>query len=150
MGWFLFFVGLVVAPLAGWFLIVKRRADLLLTLLGAASIPPLVWGASLGAEIGPCGVPDCMGSAEHSRLVLSIPALALVLVALGLLAAGRLFAGGGVLVVGEALGGFSTQRTDTAVLVALFLLGAGALVYLAILYFGQRDELRVPDYPPPA
>ncbi|HET8672048.1 MAG TPA: hypothetical protein VFL87_00305 [Thermoleophilaceae bacterium] len=150
MGWFLFFVGLVLAPVIGWFLIVKRRADLLLTLLGVASIPPLIWGASLGAKIGSCGVPDCMSSAEHSRLVLSIPALALLLVALGLLAAGKLFAGGGVLVVAEALGGFSTQRTDSAVMVAMFVLGAAALVYLAVLYFAQRDELRVPDYPPPA
>jgi hypothetical protein len=150
VGWFLFFVGVVVAPLLGWFVIVKRHGDLLLTLIAAATIPPLVWGASLGAKIGDCGVPDCMSSAEHSRLVLSIPALALLLIALALLATGRLFAGGGVLVVAEALGGFSTQRTDSAVMVALFLLGAGALAYLAILYFGQRDELRVPDYPPPA
>jgi hypothetical protein len=149
MGWVMFFVGLVLAPLIGWYLIGRRRADLPLTLLGLASVPMIVWGASLGAKIGPCKVGDCMSSGQHSRLVLVLVALGLLAVAFVLLALHRQLAGGGVLVVAEAVGAVGVQRVDTTALVALFLLGGAALLYLALTYAAQREATRVPDFPPP-
>lgn len=145
----MFFVGLVLPPLIGWYLIGRRHADLPLTLLGLASVPMIVWGASLGAKIGPCKVGDCMSSSEHSRLVLVIVALGLLAVAFVLLGLRQQFPGGGMVVVAEAVGAIGVQRVDTTALVALFIVGAAALLYLVLTYAAQRESARVPDFPPP-
>jgi hypothetical protein len=141
-------VGLLLAPLIGWWLITRRRADLPLSLLGLTSLPVLVWAGSLGAKIGPCDVPSCMSSAEHSRLVLALVALGILLVVLGLLGAHQPLAGGAALIVADVLGAFSIARTDTAILVMLIIFAAAAVGYLVSVYVARREALRVPDYPP--
>jgi hypothetical protein len=144
------FVGLLAPVLIGWWLLGKRRGNALLSLLGLAGFPLIVWGASLGAKVGPCDVPDCMTSTQHSQLVFSIVSLVIVLAAFGLLAWHRATAGGIVLIVGLAVGAYSLAKTDLAGLITLLALAAGAAAYLLIVYFTDREAKRVPDFPPVA
>jgi hypothetical protein len=144
----MFFVGLVVPlPIGSW-LIRKRRADVPLTLVGIASVPVLVWGASLGAKIGPCGVPDCMSHAQHNHLVWSIVALGLLVAAFVVLGVHRMMIGGGVLIVALLVGAFSMLKTDIAAAVLILIFAASAGIYVFGNYFVAREEKPVPDFPP--
>jgi hypothetical protein len=142
------FVGLLLPlPIGAW-LIRARGADLFLSLIGLASLPVLVWGGSLGAKIGPCDVPSCMSSGQHSHLVISLVALGILLVSFGLLAVKQTRAGGAVLVLSLLVAAFSMTRTDAvaSVMFLIFALAAGG--YLLATYLAERDATRVPDFPP--
>jgi|SRR5689334_24629852 hypothetical protein len=147
----MFFVGLVLPlPLGAW-LIRKRRADLPLSLIGLASVPVLLWGAALGAKIGPCKVGPCMTHTQHSHLEVAIAAFVILLVAFGVL--GQLhqkFAGGGVLIVSQLVGAYSMLKTDVAAAVMLVLFALSAGGYLLGNYLADKDAKRVPDFPPVA
>jgi len=142
------FIGLLVPIPAGYLLIKWRRADVPLTLIGLTSLPLLIWGASLGAKIGPCDVPECMSKTEHSHLVISIVALAILVIAFVLLALRQFWPGGIVLVIAELVGAYSMIKTDTPITVTLIILAAAAAGYLLARYLAIREAARVPDYPP--
>jgi hypothetical protein len=148
MGWVMLFVGLFVPVLIGWWLLGKRHANTLLSLLGLAALPMIVWGASLGAKVGPCGVPDCMSSTQHSHLVVAIVSLVLVLGSFALLAIGRSMLGGLLLTVALIVGAYSMASTDLAGLIMLLVFALGAAAYVSIVWWTDRDAGRVPDYPP--
>lgn len=149
MGWVMFLIGLALPVPVGMFLIGKRRGNLLLTLLGLVALPLVLWSASLYLKIGPCGVPDCMSSSEHSRLVLSVPGIVLLVAGYVLLAIRRTYAAGVALVLSFLLTGIGVAKTDSTITVTFAILAAGAAGYLIYLYV-NRVETRVPDYPPPA
>ena len=98
MGWVFLFIGFAIPIPIGIWLLGTRRADVPLSLVGLASLPVIFWGASLGAKIGPCGVPDCTSHAQHSHLVWSIASLVILAAALVILAMHRKMIGGGVLI----------------------------------------------------
>jgi hypothetical protein len=148
MGWVMFFIGLVLPPAIGWWLILRRRADLPLSLLGLAALPMLVWATSLGAKIGPCHVGTCVSSTQHDRLAFAIAGIAVVAVSFGLLAVGQRLAGGIAVALGEVLGAVGVQKIDTAMLVALLILAAAAVAYIVFVTSSAREETRVPDFPP--
>lgn len=150
VGWVMLFLGLAIPPFVGWFVAGRRHGDLALTLLALASLPILIWTASLGAKIGPCSVGSCMSSGQHSHLVIGIAALAIVAIALVLLALQQPIAGGIALVVGLILGAFSLTRTDTPSIIMLLILAAGALAYVLTALRPTEEPTRVPDYPPAA
>jgi hypothetical protein len=143
-------VGIVVTPLAGWLLLSRFRADLALSLLGVAALPVLVWAASLGAELGPCGVPDCMSSAQHSQLVVSIVALVILVGSFVLLALGHVQWGGIVLTIAQLVGAFSLLKTDLAASVMLIIFAALAASYVTYQFLSSRETTRIPDFPPTA
>ena len=149
MGWFMLFVGLLLPILAGWWLISQRRADVVLTLLGLASIPLIVWAASLGAKIGPCNVGSCMSSGQHSRYVFALPGLAVLAGALGLLAVRQALPAALALIVAQILAAIAMTRSDTAALVMFVIFILAELGYIAYIYAG-RAASQVPDYPPTA
>jgi hypothetical protein len=149
MGWVMFLIGLALPVPIGMFLIGKRRANLLLTLLGLVALPLVLWSASLYLKIGPCGVPDCMSSSEHSQLVLSVPGLVLLVAGYVLLAIRRTWAAGAALILSFLLTAIGVAKTDRTVTVSLCLLAATAIGYLVYLY-ANRVDTTVPDYPPPA
>ena len=142
------FVGLVLPLAIGAWLIRGRRADLLLSLIGLASLPVLVWAGSLGAKLGPCKVGNCMSSGQHSHFVIALVALGILLVSFGLLAVKQTRAGGAALVVALLVGAFSMTRTDTAAAVMLVIFALAAAGYLLAAYIAERDARRVPDFPP--
>jgi len=142
------FIGIALPVPIGIWLIRSRRADLLLSLLGLASLPLIVWGASLGAKIGPCKVDGCMSSTQHSRLVFGIVALVILLAAFGLLAYRRVTAGGAVLVVAELVGAYSMTKTDTAAVITLVVFALAAGGYLVASFLSDRQAKQVPDFPP--
>jgi hypothetical protein len=144
------FVGLALPVLVGWWLIGKAHADLPLSLIGLTSLPLLVWGSSLGAKIGPCDVPTCMSSTQHSHFVISI--VALVIVAVGFVALTRAprMIGGLVIAVGQFVGAYSMLTTDTASAITFIILGVAALGYLYVQYRLEHEADRVPDFPPAA
>jgi hypothetical protein len=144
------FVGMLVPLPLAWYLIAKARADLLLSLLGLISLPLLIWGASLGAKIGPCEVGDCMSSTQHSHLVVAIAALVILAVAFFLLARHMVYPGGIALVVAELVGVYSMLKTDAAAAFTFAILAAGAAAYLGARYSAAREAARVPDFPPAA
>lgn len=144
------FVGLFAPVLIGWWLIGKRRANTLLSLLGLAGLPVIIWGASLGAKVGPCDVPDCMSSTQHSHLVVAIVSLVLVLGSFGLLAIGRSMLGGVLLTVALLVGAYSMASTDLAALIMLVAFAFGAAAYVFIVWWTDREAQRVPDFPPVA
>jgi hypothetical protein len=148
VGWLLFFIGLIAPVLIGWWLLGKRGANPLLSVLGLASLSLMIWAASLGAKIGSCKVGDCMSSTEHNRLVISIVALAILLVGFGLLAFGRTMLGGGALLVALLVGAYGTTKTDIPAAIMLLLFALGTAVYLLVQYLAARDAARVPDFPP--
>jgi hypothetical protein len=142
------FVGLALPVLVGWVLIGKAHADLPLSLLGLTSLPLLVWGSSLGAKIGPCSVPTCMSSTQHSHFVISIVAFVIVLVGFVALAMGRRVLGGLILAAGQFVGAYSMLKTDTASAITFVILGLAALGYLYVQYRLEHEAQRVPDFPP--
>jgi hypothetical protein len=151
MGWVMLFVGLLLPVPIGLWLIGKRHANVPLSLIGLVSLPLLIWAASLAAKIGPCdtgGADPCMSSSEHSRLLFSLPALALLLVAFGLLAFWRLVPAAAAMIVGLILAAISVTKTDTPIAITFAVLAAGAAAYLVSVYAG-RETSQVPDYPPP-
>jgi len=146
----MFFVGLALPLPIGIWLIRKRRADLPLSLIGLTSVPVLLWGAALGAKIGPCKVGPCMSHTQHSHLEVAIAAFVILLVAFGVLSIHQKFAGGGVLIVSQLVGAYSMLKTDVvaAVMLVIFALAAGG--YLLGNYLADKDAKRVPDFPPVA
>ena len=149
MGWVMFFVGLVLPVPVGMYLIGKRRANVWLTLLGLVALPLVLWSASLYLKIGPCGTPDCMSNSEHSRLVLSVPGIVLLVGGYALLAFRQTYAGGAALALSFVLTGVGVAKTDRTITVTLFILAAAAIGYLIFLYT-NREDMVVPDYPPSA
>jgi hypothetical protein len=148
MGWVMLFIGLLLPVPVGMWLIGKRSANVVLTLLGLISLPLLVWSSSLALKIGPCKVDGCMSSSEHSRLVLSLPALALVLIAFGLLAYHQVLPGAAALIVGLILGAISVTKTDTTVEISYAILAGFVALYVVYMSYGDEAS-RVPDFPPP-
>jgi hypothetical protein len=149
MGWVMFLIGLALPVPIGMFLIGKRRSNLALTLVSLVALPLELWAASLYLKIGPCGVPDCMSSSEHSRLVLSVPGIVLLVAGYVLLAIRQTWAAGAVLILSFVLTAVGVAKTDRTVSVTLGILAGGALGYLIYLY-ANRVDTTVPDYPPPA
>jgi hypothetical protein len=145
----MFLIGLALPVPIGMFLIGKRRANLLLTLLGLVALPLVLWSASLYLKIGPCGVPDCMSSNEHSQLVLSVPGLVLLVAGYVLLAIRQTWAAGAALILSFVLTAIGVAKTDKTVTVSLCLLAVTAIGYLVYLY-ANRVDTTVPDYPPAA
>jgi ABC-type Na+ efflux pump permease subunit len=148
VGWLVFFIGLLAPVLIGWWLIGKRRANPLLSLLGLASLSVLVWAAALGAKIGSCKVGSCISTTQHNRLVFAIVALAILLVAFGLLAVGRMMLGGAALVVALLVGAYGNTTTDAVAAIMLLVFALGAAAYVLVQYLVAREERRVPDFPP--
>jgi hypothetical protein len=144
----MFFVGLLAPVLIGWWLIGKRHGNTLLSLIGLAALPVVIWGASLGGKIGPCGVPDCMSSTQHDHLVVTIVSLVLVLASFGLLAVHRALLGGVLLAIALLVGAYSMATTDVAALIMLLVFAAGAAAYVFIVWWIDREARRVPDFPP--
>ena len=142
------FVGLALPVLVGWLVIGKAHADLPLSLIGLISLPLLWWGSSLGAKIGPCEVPTCMTSNQHSHFVISI--VALVIVAVGFVALTRAprIVGGLIIALGQFVGAYSMRPTDTASAITFIILGLSALGYLYVQYRLEHEADRVPDFPP--
>jgi hypothetical protein len=149
MGWVMFLLGLALPVPIGAFLIGKRRANLPLTLLGLIALPLVLWSASLYLKIGPCGVPDCMTSSEHSQLVLSVPGLVFLVGGYVLLAVRQTWAAGAALILSFILTALGVAKTDRTVTVTLFILAAAGIGYMINLYM-NREDMTVPDYPPPA
>ena len=149
MGWVMFLVGLVLPVPVGMFLIGKRRANIWLTLLGLVALPLVLWSASLYLKIGPCGTPDCMTNSEHSRLVLSVPGIVLLVGGYALLAIKQTYAGGVSLILSFLLTGVGVAKTDSTITVTFAILAAAAAGYLIHLYINRVDTT-VPDYPPAA
>jgi hypothetical protein len=143
-----FFVGLLLPLPVGYWLIRVRRADLPLALLGLASVPVLVWGASLGAKIGPCDVPSCMSHTQHSHLVWSIVSLGILAAAFVVLGLHQKMIGGGVLAVALLVGAYSMLKTDTAAAILLVIFALSAALYVLGNYLADREDKRVPDFPP--
>ena len=146
----MFFVGLALPVVVGSWLIGKAHADVLLSLLGLTSLPLLVWGSSLGAKIGPCDVPTCMSSTQHSHFVISIVALVIVGGGFVALAMGRRMIGGLIVALGQFVGAYSMLKTDTASAITFIILGLAALGYLYVQYRLEHEADRVPDFPPAA
>jgi hypothetical protein len=142
------FVGLALPVLVGWLVLGKAHADVPLSLIGLTSLPLLVWGSSLGAKIGPCDVPTCMTSTQHSHFVISI--VALVIVAVGFVALTRAprVVGGLIIALGQFVGAYSMLTTDTASAITFIILGVAALGYLYVQYRLEHEADRVPDFPP--
>jgi uncharacterized membrane protein YbjE (DUF340 family) len=141
------FVGLLLPlPIGTW--LIRRRADLFLSLVGLASVPVIVWSASLGAKIGPCDVPSCMSHTQHSHLVLAIVALVILLGSFVALAMHQRTIGGSLLVVAELVSAYSMLKTDAAAVVMHVIFGLSAAGYLLGNYLADRDAKRVPDFPP--
>jgi hypothetical protein len=145
----MFLVGLLVPlPIGAW-LIRKRRADVPLSLIGLASVPVIVWGASLGAKIGPCGVPDCMSHTQHSHLVWSIISLGLLLAGFAVLGiVHRMMVAGSLIVVGLLVGAYSMLKTDIAAAIMILIIAGFAVIYVGGNYLVEREDKRVPDFPP--
>jgi hypothetical protein len=149
MGWAMFLIGLALPVPIGMFLIGKRRSNLALTLLSLVALPLVLWSASLYLKIGPCGVPDCLTSSEHSQLVLSVPGIVLLVAGYVLLAIRQTWAAGAALILSFVLTAVGVAKTDRTITVTLFILAGTAIGYLAFLY-ANRVDTTVPDYPPPA
>lgn len=151
MGWVFFFLGLVIPLPIGYWLLRTRRADVPLSLVGLATLPVIFWGASLGAKIGPCGVPDCMSHTQHSHLVVAIAALVILAGAFVVLGMHRKMIGGAVLIVAELVAAYSMLKTDLAAAVMLVIFAASCGIYVGGNYLVEREDKRgIPDFPPVA
>jgi hypothetical protein len=144
------FVGLALPILVGFVVIGKTKADRPLTLIGLVSLPLLVWGASLGLKIGPCDVPQCMSSTQHSHYVFAIAGLVVLAGAFYVLTRGQQMIGGLIVAVAQLLGAYAMLKTDTASAITFLILCAAALGYVYVEYRLAHEADRVPDFPPAA
>src|SRR3954452_24957730 len=88
MGWVVFIVGCLVTIPIGWLLFARTRGGRFLTAVGLILLPPTIWSAALGLQIGPCDTTTCVTGRRQDLVIFAVAAL--VVLALALLAVGMM------------------------------------------------------------
>ena len=144
MGWAVFFIGCLVTIPVGWVLFARTKADRLLSVIGLVLIPPTVWSAALGLQIGPCGTPDCVTNNQQDLLVFAVAGLVLIALALVAVATLRTIPGAALMILGSVLDMVSTWKVDRVTTIMFGILAASLAAYLVLALLPNRPE---PGYP---
>ena len=140
MGWVVFIVGCLVTIPIGWLLFARTRGDRFLTALGLILVPPTIWSAALGLQIGPCDTPTCVTSKQQDLLIFAVAAL--VVLALALVAVGMMRAVPAAVLMALAcvLNMVATWKIDKVTTILFVILGASVVLYLALSLLPNRPE----------
>jgi hypothetical protein len=140
MGWVVFLFGCFVTIPAGWFLFTRTRSDRFLTALGLVLLPPTIWSAGLGLQIGPCDTPTCVTQKQQDLLIFAVAGLVVLIGALVLLALRRAIPGAVLIVLTCVLNMVATWKVDKVTTIMFGLLAAAAVAYLALSLVPNRTE----------
>ena len=140
MGWVVFIVGCLVTIPIGWLLFARTRGDRFLTALGLILVPPTIWSAALGLQIGPCDTPTCVTSKQQDLLIFAVAAL--VVLALALVAVGMMRAVPAAVLMALAcvLNMVATWKIDKVTTILFAILGASVVLYFALSLLPNRAE----------
>jgi hypothetical protein len=140
MGWVVFIVGCLVTIPIGWLLFARTRGDRFLTALGLILVPPTIWSAALGLQIGPCDTPTCVTSKQQDLLIFAVAAL--VVLALALVAVGMMRAVPAAVLMALAcvLNMVATWKIDKVTTILFAILGASVVLYFALSLLPNRPE----------
>jgi hypothetical protein len=140
MGWVVFIVGCLVTIPIGWVLFARTRGDRFLTALGLILVPPTIWSAALGLQIGPCDTPTCVTSKQQDLLIFAVGAL--VVLALALVAVGMMRAVPAAVLMALAcvLNMVATWKIDKVTTILFAILGASVVLYFALSLLPNRPE----------
>jgi hypothetical protein len=140
MGWVVFIVGCLVTIPIGWLLFARTRGDRFLTAVGLILLPPTIWSAALGLQIGPCDTPTCVTSKQQDLLIFAVAAL--VVLALALVAVGMMRAVPAAVLMALAcvLNMVATWKIDKVTTILFVILGASVVLYLALSLLPNRPE----------
>jgi hypothetical protein len=140
MGWVVFIVGCLVTIPIGWLLFARTRGDRFLTALGLILVPPTIWSAALGLQIGPCDTPTCVTSKQQDLLIFAVGAL--VVLALALVAVGMMRAVPAAVLMALAcvLNMVATWKIDKVTTILFAILGASVVLYCALSLLPNRPE----------
>jgi hypothetical protein len=140
MGWVVFIVGCLVTIPIGWVLFARTRGDRFLTALGLILVPPTIWSAALGLQIGPCDTPTCVTSKQQDLLIFAVAAL--VVLALALVAVGMMRAVPAAVLMALAcvLNMVATWKIDKVTTILFAILGASVVLYFALSLLPNRPE----------
>jgi hypothetical protein len=140
MGWVVFIVGCLVTIPIGWVLFARTRGDRFLTALGLILVPPTIWSAALGLQIGPCDTPTCVTSKQQDLLIFAVGAL--VVLALALVAVGMMRAVPAAVLMALAcvLNMVATWKIDKVTTILFAILGASVVLYCALSLLPNRPE----------
>ena len=140
MGWVVFIVGCLVTIPIGWLLFARTRGDRFLTALGLILVPPTIWSAALGLQIGPCDTPTCVTSKQQDLLIFAVAALVVLAVALVAVGTMRAAPAAVLMAVACVLDMVATWKVDRVTTVMFFILGAGVVLYFALSLLPNRPE----------
>jgi hypothetical protein len=140
MGWVVFLFGCFVTIPAGWFLFTRTRSDRFLTALGLVLLPPTIWSAGLGLQIGPCDTPTCVTQKQQDLLIFAVAGLVVLIGALVLLGLRRAIPGAVLIVLTCVLNMVATWKVDKVTTIMFGLLAAAAVAYLALSLVPNRTE----------
>ena len=140
MGWVVFIAGCLVTIPIGWLLFARTRGDRFLTALGLVLLPPTIWSAALGLQIGPCDTPTCVTSKQQDLLIFAVAALVVLAVALVAVGTMRAIPAAVLMTLACVLNMVATWKVDRVTTIMFFILGAGVAFYLALSLLPNRAE----------
>jgi hypothetical protein len=140
MGWVVFIAGCLVTIPIGWLLFSRTRGDRLLTALGLILLPPTIWSAALGLQIGPCNTPVCVTSKQQNLLIFAVGALVVLALALAAVGTMRAVPAAALMALCCVLNMVATWKVDRVTTVMFFILGAGVVLYFALSLLPNRPE----------
>jgi len=140
MGWVVFLFGCFVTIPVGWFLFTRTRSDRFLTAVGLVLLPPTIWSAGLGLQIGPCDTPTCVTHKQQDLLIFAVAGLVVLIAALVVLALLRAIPGAALIILACVLNMVATWKVDTVTTIMFALLGIGVGLYFALSLLPTRQE----------
>jgi hypothetical protein len=146
MGWAVFLIGCFITIPVGWLLLARSKADRLLSVVGLTLLPPTIWSAALGLEIGPCKVGSCVSHSEHNLLVVAVGAFVALALGLAALFVLRTLAGAALIFLAGILGVVAVFKIDKVTVVMFALLAAVAALYAVLALLPNRTSTE-PGFP---
>ena len=140
MGWVVFLFGCFVTIPVGWFLFTRTRGDRFLTAIGLVLLPPTIWSAGLGLQIGPCDTPKCVTNQQQNLLIFAAIGLVVLIAALVAVATRRAIPGALMLVLACVLNMVATWKVDRVTTIMFAILGAAVVAYFALSLLPNRAE----------
>jgi hypothetical protein len=138
MGWVVFILGFLIVIPVGWFLFTRARADRFLTAVGLVLIPPTIWAAAIGLQIGPCDTPECVTNKQQDLLMFAVAGLVVLALALAAVATLRTLPAAGLMILAPVLDMVSTWKIDRVTTIMFFILAAVVVAYVVFGLLPRR------------
>jgi hypothetical protein len=140
MGWVVFIFGCLVTIPVGWFLFSRTRGDRFLIAVALVMLPPTIWSAGLGLQIGPCDTPTCVTHTQQNLLIAAVAALVALIAAFVLVALRQAMPGAALVILTCILNMVATWKIDKVTTIMFAILGVATVLYLALSIVPNKPE----------